>query len=83
MNPTQEDFVSLVKHWYTEWEKEGWGGRPRPLAAREQLLALLLGTAGTGKTTCLKEAIGWLKGQGFEGVVVAAPTGGAVDPENV
>ena len=77
LNPTQGGFAKLVEHWFESWVVEG-GPGARPLPAK-QLHALLSGTVGTGKTTCLKAAIDRLGERGFRGVVVAAPAGVAAD----
>ena len=55
------------------------GQPPARALAKMQLLALLMGTAGTGKTTTVKAAIDRLEIRSFHGVVVAAPTGVAAD----
>ncbi len=61
LDPTQRAFVEMAVQW-----KEG---------ARLNFGALLLGTAGTGKTTTLKCLIKELKKRGLRKVVVGAYTG--------
>ena len=61
LDPTQRAFVEMAVQW-----KEG---------ARLNLLALLLGTAGTGRTTTLKCLITELKYRGLRKVVVGTYTG--------
>jgi hypothetical protein len=61
LDPTQRAFAEMAVQW-----KEG---------ARRSFLALLLGTAGTGKTTTLKCLIRELKSRGLRKVVVGAYTG--------
>ena len=65
LDPTQRSFVEMAVRW-----KE---------RAKGQFLALLLGTAGTGKTTTLKSLIGELKNRGLRKVIVGAYTGVAAN----
>ena len=61
LDPTQRVFVQLGLRWHED--------------RSHQFLAILLGTAGTGKTTTLKTLLAELRGRGIGKVLVGAYTG--------
>ncbi len=69
LDPTQRAFADMVLEWARAKKRRVRGKRPV-----QPLQALLLGTAGTGKTTVLKAALEHLREEGV-GVRVAAWTG--------
>ena len=66
LDPTQRAFADLVLSWATEAQRK----RRQP-----EFCAVLLGTAGTGKTTTLQAVLERLRQTGFGKVLVAAYTG--------
>ena len=71
LDPTQRAFADLVVGWAkTVLARRGNAARRQP-----EFCAVLLGTAGTGKTTTLQAVLERLRETGFAKVLVAAYTG--------
>ena len=71
LDPTQRAFADLV----LTWAKAVLAGGPRAARRQPELCAVLLGTAGTGKTTTLQAVLERLRQTGFGKILVSAYTG--------
>ena len=85
LDPTQRAFADMAIDWYTSRNA---GTAPAATAKKESgpcseprshFRAILLGTAGTGKTTCLKAILRELQVRGLQKFAVAAYTGVAAN----
>ncbi len=71
LDPTQRAFADIVLSWASAVKAGGARAERHP----PELHAVLLGTAGTGKTTTLQAVLERLKQNGFDRVLVTAYTG--------